>query len=57
MEQMYGPLETREDADATIAIDNDEAVNEFETCAIVHKLDRLAPIGYSCGFNLQLTQV
>ena len=54
MEQMYGTLETREDADATIAIiDNDEAVNEFETCAIVHKLDRLAPIGYSYGFNLQ----
>ena len=40
-------------ADATIGIDNDEAVNEFETCAIVHKLDRLAPIGYSYGFNLQ----
>ena len=32
---------------------DDEAVNEFETCAIVHKLDRLAPIGYSYGFNLQ----
>ena len=53
MEQMYGALETREDADATIAIADDEAVNEFETCAIVHKLDRLAPIGYSYGFNLQ----
>ena len=57
MEQMYGVLETREDADATIAIADDEAVNEFETCAIVHKLDRLAPIGYSYGFNLQLTQL
>ena len=57
MEQMYGTLETREDADATIAIVDDEAVNEFETCAIVHKLDRLAPIGYSYGFNLKLTQV
>ena len=30
MEQMYGTLETREDADATIAIADDEAVNEFE---------------------------